>query len=88
MNTDVSQLQGVSQILHLIHHRNKNQHRHSHWWKWLAMLRRSIAKLITDIGHGNVERASVRIKYMNEHLFPRCYGCVTSVILLQHYVEH
>ena len=79
MNTDVNQLQGVSQILHLIHHRNKNQHRHSHWWKWLAMLKRSIARLIIDIGHGNVERASVRIKYMNEFLLPRCYGCVISV---------
>ena len=43
------------------------------------MLKRSIARLIIDIGHGNVERASARIKYMNELLLPRCYRCVTSV---------
>ena len=43
------------------------------------MLKRTIARLITDIGHGNVERNSARIKYMNELLLPRCYRCVTSV---------
>lgn len=80
MSTDVSQLQGVSQILHLIHHRNRNQHRHSHWWKWLAMLKRSIARLITEIVQGNVERASVRMKYMNDLLLPRCYGVFTQIV--------
>lgn len=77
MYTNVSHLEGASQILHLIHHRNKNQHRHSHWWKWLAMLKRSIAQLIVEIRHGKVERASVRMTYMNSLLLPRCYGCVT-----------
>ena len=51
------------------------------------MLKRSIARLIIEIGHGNIERASVRMKYMNELLLPRCYGCVTSVDYAQHYVE-
>ncbi len=43
------------------------------------MLKRSIARLIIEIGHGNVERASVRINYINDLLLPRCFGCVTSV---------
>ena len=43
------------------------------------MLKRSIARLVIEIGYGKVERASVRMKYMDDLLLPKCYGCVTSV---------
>ena len=43
------------------------------------MLKRSIARLVIEIEHGNIERASVRMKCMNDLLLPRCYGCVNSV---------
>ena len=42
------QLTPSLQILHLIHHRNKNQHRRSPWFKHLALLRRHLARLISE----------------------------------------
>jgi ribonuclease MRP protein subunit RMP1 len=38
------------QLLHLTHHRNKNQHRLSKWYKPFSQLRRQVAKLISEIG--------------------------------------
>ena len=43
------------------------------------MLKRSIARLIIEIRNGYVERASVRMKYVNDLLLPRCYGWVNSM---------
>jgi ribonuclease MRP protein subunit RMP1 len=37
------------QLLHLTHHRNKNQHRLSKWYKSFSVLRRQISKLITEL---------------------------------------
>ncbi len=51
------------------------------------MLKRSIARFIIEIGHGNIERASVRMKYINGVLLPGCYRCVTLWIVLQHHTE-
>ncbi|CAP80097.1 Pc12g04700 [Penicillium rubens Wisconsin 54-1255] len=31
----------VHSMLHLIFHRNKNQHRRTKWWKWLSILKRA-----------------------------------------------
>lgn len=38
-------LQSVSETLHLLYHRNKNQHRLAHWWRWVGMLRREMLRL-------------------------------------------
>jgi ribonuclease MRP protein subunit RMP1 len=43
------ELTSVHQILHLTHHRNKNQHRLSKWYKSFSQLRRQVAKLITEL---------------------------------------
>ncbi|EER38079.1 conserved hypothetical protein [Histoplasma capsulatum var. duboisii H88] len=44
-----STLKSIHTTLHLLHHRNKNQHGSTKWWKWLAMLKRSIAQLMRDV---------------------------------------
>lgn len=41
-----SKLLSIHTLLHLIHHRNKNQHGNTKWWKWLAILNRSVSKLV------------------------------------------
>jgi len=73
MDIDVGQLQAVSDILHLLHHRNKNQHRQSAWWKWLSMLKRCVVKLISELGEKNTKRTQARVLYMKDVLFPRSY---------------
>lgn len=40
------QLITTRRLLHLTIHRNKNQHRRAKWWKWLAVLHKSVGKLL------------------------------------------
>jgi ribonuclease MRP protein subunit RMP1 len=49
MPTPKESLISTHQLLHLTHHRNKNQHRLSKWYKWFSILRRQISKLITEL---------------------------------------
>ena len=59
VTTITTNLRNGQDILKLLHHRNKNQHRRSNgtWWKWLGILRRNLGKLIVEleveIGEGN-----------------------------------
>lgn len=43
------ELSSITQILHLTHHRNKNQHRLTKWWKQFSILRRNTSKLLLDV---------------------------------------
>ena len=47
--TTKNSLLSISQILHLTHHRNKNQHRLTKWYKHLSILRRNISKLLSEV---------------------------------------
>ncbi|KAK2811873.1 hypothetical protein FQN50_001911 [Emmonsiellopsis sp. PD_5] len=42
-------LKAIHTSLHLLYHRNKNQHRNTKWFKWLSMLRRATADLTRDV---------------------------------------
>ena len=66
-------LRSSSQILHLLHHRNKNQHRRAHWFQYLSLLKRHLNKLIAEVETPDPVRANARVLYMIEHLLPRCY---------------
>lgn len=46
-------LQHLSDMLHLFHHRNKNQHRHSLWWRHFSVFRRQLNYLVKDIAQLN-----------------------------------
>lgn len=46
---DLETLQHLSNLLHLFHHRSKNQHRHSIWWRHFSIFRQQLKKLITEI---------------------------------------
>lgn len=73
MQIRLEALQGASKLIHLVYHRNKNQHHHALWWKWLSMLQRSVAKVSRALEAGNDEQASTRIKHMKHVLLPGCY---------------
>lgn len=67
---DYTQIRDVYSMVHLIFHRNKNQHGKSKWWKWFSMLRRSILKLLAK--PGEKEKTSL-VGYLHTYLIPRCY---------------
>ena len=49
MQTPKDLLIATHQILQLTHHRNKNQHRLSKWYKPFSILRRQVSKLISEL---------------------------------------
>ncbi|KAF2172755.1 hypothetical protein M409DRAFT_16720 [Zasmidium cellare ATCC 36951] len=48
-----STLAHLSSLLHLFHHRNKNQHRRSIWWRHFSLLRKNLSHLSTTIDQLN-----------------------------------
>ncbi|KXT13169.1 hypothetical protein AC579_9393 [Pseudocercospora musae] len=48
-----TKLDHISDLLHLFHHRNKNQHRHSHWYKHFNTFRRQLQSLLSDLNSLN-----------------------------------
>ncbi|KAL1963200.1 hypothetical protein VTN77DRAFT_8633 [Rasamsonia byssochlamydoides] len=75
---DFSQIRDVYSMVHLIFHRNKNQHGKSKWWKWLSMLRRSVLKLLLA-ETGQKEKTSLA-GYLHANLIPRCYIAFSTVV--------
>ena len=71
-------LQAIHSLLHLVFHRNKNQHANSKWWKWLSLLKRTTLKLATafaDLEAFNTLEISIDSykQYLRAHVVPRCY---------------
>ncbi|EEQ85868.1 hypothetical protein RJZ56_001910 [Blastomyces dermatitidis] len=89
-----STLKSIHITLHLLYHRNKNQHHGTKWWKWLAMLKRSMSALLGavrrwewewDEGDGDEDggfRAKVleMMRYMHVFVVPRCYVAFSTVV--------
>lgn len=76
----IAGLKEVYMTLHLVYHRNKNQHRNSKWWKWLSILKRSTLKLAMDVEEldndidGTIEsRIKTRARYLLSEVVPKCY---------------
>ncbi|MCJ1248324.1 hypothetical protein MMC30_005541 [Trapelia coarctata] len=67
-------------MLHLLYHRNKNQHRLTKWWKWLSMLRRCVAKLLLDLQSHDQHLAKPRVKHLQETLLPGCHLNFSQVV--------
>ncbi|CAG8901921.1 unnamed protein product [Penicillium egyptiacum] len=60
----------VHSMLHLIFHRNKNQHRRAKWWKWLSILKRATL----DFARSGVK------SHLATHVIPRCYIAFSTVL--------
>ncbi|KAJ6149958.1 hypothetical protein N7471_001157 [Penicillium samsonianum] len=67
---DSKEILAVHSILHLIFHRNKNQHRRTKWWKWLSILKRATLDLA---------RSGVK-SHLATHVIPRCYIAFSTVV--------
>lgn len=69
---DTQEVFKVHSILHLIYHRNKNQHQRAKWWKWLAILKRTAL----DMGSRDPVSAEPYRQHLAFTLIPRCYQYV------------
>ncbi|AQZ15881.1 RMP1 (YLR145W) [Zygosaccharomyces parabailii] len=82
-----------SRILHLIYHRNKNQHQSTHWWKRLNMLKRNCSQVVNLLAQRKITiRSDLAKLYHLLHGFrqkqaPRTYYDFNSVIGLGQFVS-
>lgn len=67
-NEKIKELENEYEILHLVYHRNKNQHRQQVWWKYLNILHRYIRKLLKL--NIDIERikSNSKIKYKKDQI--------------------
>ncbi|PYH77760.1 hypothetical protein BO82DRAFT_293034 [Aspergillus uvarum CBS 121591] len=82
---DLEKLFAIHSILHLIYHRNKNQHGNTKWWKWLAILKRTTRKLVMSIGHrpsyiAGQSSAPKYTKPLAHAIIPKCYLVFSTVV--------
>ncbi|KAJ6109777.1 hypothetical protein N7486_002012 [Penicillium sp. IBT 16267x] len=73
---DHQEISAVHTVLHLIYHRNKNQHQRAKWWKWLSTLKR------TTLDLGSLDSAAVERyqQHLAMYLIPRCYLAFSTVV--------
>ncbi|KAI9810955.1 MAG: hypothetical protein M1827_005686 [Pycnora praestabilis] len=77
---DITELREVFEILYLLMHRNKNQHRLTHWWKWISMLRRHLTKLLQEATAREHIKCAARVEYLRDLLIPKCHRALTNVV--------
>ncbi|KAL4898459.1 hypothetical protein BDV59DRAFT_166888 [Aspergillus ambiguus] len=82
---DTDKIIRVHSMLHLIFHRNKNQHGGSKWWKWLSMLKRTTLRLAESLQDGSpnsktAPSADVYRKHLATHVVPGCYLAFSTVV--------
>ncbi|KAL4944742.1 hypothetical protein BDV06DRAFT_76119 [Aspergillus oleicola] len=81
---DEDELLRIHSILHLIFHRNRNQHGRTKWWKWLSILKRTVWELAISSNPGDKggSRSSAEHsrRYLANRILPRCYVAFSVVV--------
>ncbi|KAL4818175.1 hypothetical protein BDW67DRAFT_182911 [Aspergillus spinulosporus] len=74
----------IYSMLHLIFHRNRNQHGRTKWWKWLSILKRAVWNLAISLSsskQGDFRTSAETYKqYLADRVLPRCYLAFSVVI--------
>ncbi|CBF70848.1 hypothetical protein AN6495.2 [Aspergillus nidulans FGSC A4] len=74
----------IYSMLHLIFHRNRNQHGRTKWWKWLSILKRAVWNLAMSLSsskQGDFRTSAENYKqYLADRVLPRCYLAFSVVI--------
>ncbi len=60
MKEVVQSLHQEYRYIHLVYHRNKNQHGDTHWWSQFNILKRSISQILRQCQYNKVERQSCK----------------------------
>ncbi|GFF60451.1 hypothetical protein IFM51744_10331 [Aspergillus udagawae] len=77
---DVKEIIALHSLLHLVFHRNKNQHRNTKWWKWLSILKRITLKLTLSLEIGAFHTVGLYKEHLALHVIPHCYLAFSTVI--------
>lgn len=85
MEVERENIFAVHSMLHLIFHRNKNQHANSKWWKWLSILKRTTLKLGKSLRYESsrtktVTSTEVYKRYLATQVVPECYLAFSTVV--------
>lgn len=67
------EIRTIYSMIHMIYHRNKNQHGIAKWWKSLHMLKGSIYSLLMAIETDSGNAVAVYEDYIQRRLVPKCY---------------
>jgi ribonuclease MRP protein subunit RMP1 len=84
-------LRDDSDLLHLLFHRNKNQHSITLWWQWFATLRRNLNKLLaehdlitasknTPDRKAALQKYTERVAFMRKVVVPATFEAFGNVI--------
>jgi ribonuclease MRP protein subunit RMP1 len=70
-------IEAIYATLHLVYHRNRNQHRNTKWWKKLSMLKRSTFNLLCEIERfeqsDDDENVFSEMQNLLSKVLPKCY---------------
>jgi ribonuclease MRP protein subunit RMP1 len=81
--TPKKELELLNKVLLHLHHRNKNQHRRSHWWKHLNIFRRQLRAITTEILSEN-EGTSTPLVKLNSKGQQRLEAWITIYVVKWH----
>ncbi|KAL4914290.1 hypothetical protein BDW62DRAFT_146988 [Aspergillus aurantiobrunneus] len=73
----------IHSILHLVFHRNRNQHGRTKWWKWLSILKRTVWSFAVSLSSGNrgdSRPAEFFKRQLADRILPRCYVAFSAVV--------
>lgn len=74
---EADEILAVHSMLHLIFHRNKNQHGRMKWWKWLSILKSVTGNLSACLNSDSPSErelsAESHKRYLTTLVVPRCY---------------
>ncbi|KAJ5092246.1 hypothetical protein NUU61_007116 [Penicillium alfredii] len=79
---DSKEILAVHSTLHLIFHRNKNQHQRTKWWKWLSALKRITLKLANALDDRAFDATAAHAykQHLATSLIPRCFQAFSTVV--------
>ncbi|PKY06899.1 hypothetical protein P168DRAFT_120958 [Aspergillus campestris IBT 28561] len=82
---DKEKVTAVYSVLHLVFHRNKNQHGKTKWWKWLSLLKRATMNLLKSLECELAPSRSKSIvdkhaKHLATSVIPKCYCAFSTVV--------
>ncbi|KAL4782742.1 hypothetical protein BJX76DRAFT_278993 [Aspergillus varians] len=74
----------IHSMLHLIFHRNRNQHGRTKWWKWLSILKRTVWNIAVSLSSSKqgylISSAESYKRYLADRILPRCYVAFSVVV--------
>lgn len=70
---DATEIRAVHSMLHLVFHRNKNQHQRAKWWKWLSLLKHTTLDLAQSLDGARLNAVESHRQHLATHSIPRCY---------------